>query len=218
VKTVFLLLALFLVACAAPDDPTPQPSEPSVHSAPTSSTEANASGRAPNEGEESGSGPETADSFVEPEPRPFAGGKPSWRQETWWQVRQLGEVPLVVYKVGELYGIAPMSRPLARPWLFPKPPEAWLLGRCKRCSHDANPDGRPNTGGPLSLGEGPESLSADAQERVAKDFRSAADQEHAQAKIKVDEDGWVWLHHTPEAHERVLAWLRRRTCGHRKAR
>lgn len=159
-----------------------------------------------------------ADAFVEPEPRPFVGGRPSWRQEPWWTLRIWGDLPHVVYKVGRLYGIQPMARPLARPWLHPRPPEEWLARRCKRCAQDANPDGRPPFRGVLTFpDEGEAALTDEVRQRVAADFLQAAGELPPEGELEVDEDGWVWLTHTPEAHLRVMDWLRSRTCTHRHA-
>ncbi|MCO5170605.1 MAG: hypothetical protein M9894_30095 [Planctomycetes bacterium] len=154
-------------------------------------------------------------SFLEPEPVPFVGGRPSWRQEPWWTLRVWGALPRVVYEVGPLYGITPAGRPFDRPWLNPRPPEEWLALRCRRCSHDANPDGRAGAhGGILSFSEDDDVLDDARRARVAADVEQAAGGLHPEGQLRVDEDGWVWLTHTPEAHLRVMAWLRPRACKH----
>lgn len=192
------LAAACLVGCTSSPPPEPPAREPAASPS---------------------SPPASDDAFVEPEPRPFVDGRPSWRQEPWWTLRVGGDLPVVVYEVGDLYGISPAARPFDRPWLYPRPPEDWLALRCRRCSHDANPDGRPRAdGGFLSFSEEDAALDDAQRARVAADFEQAAGGLHPEGELQVDDDGWVWLTHTPEAHLRVMAWLRPRACPHDDAR
>ena len=205
-KHLPLLPLLFALGCTSP----PGESEPAE--APAEPTEARKS--AP---EEAPSEP-VADGFVEPEPTPWGDGRAGWRQEAWWEVRRLdGEGALVVYKVAKVYGLSDYPRPMGRPWLHPRPPEAWLQARCPRCSHDANPAAQSSDGGVvLDFDDVDEerSLGPPEQERVAGDFRRAAGDWPADATIQVDEDGWVWVNAPRATHDRVMGWLRSELCPH----
>lgn len=128
----------------------------------------------------------------------------------------------MVYKVASLYEVVDTARPLARPWLNPRPPEEWLARRCKRCSRDANPDGeRSRSGGVLSFADDTDeadALTDDGRERVRSDFERVAGALPPDGELRVDDDGWVWLRHAPEAHLRVMDWLRARLCPHGQGR
>lgn len=201
-RFLILMLAAALAGCASTSQATPEPTAARPEPTPAPAPAPTPAPAPP------------AEPFVEPEPRAFVDGRPSWRQEPWWTLHVGGELPVVVYEVGAIYGIEPAGRAFDRPWLYPRPPEDWLALRCPRCSHDANPDGRPQQGGVLAFG-GEGELTDEVRERVAADFRRAAGDLPPDGELKVDEDGWVWLTHTPEAHLRVMDWLRPRMCPHR---